>query len=101
MAMFVGMDKIDGIGCFQAGYAVPETYRGRGWAIEILEQGLDELSKGLARHDVEKFYVQAVVGTFNLASIGVASRLLSNVPVSTTDSVSGEPALAFTRLVEC
>lgn len=101
MAMFVGMDKIDGIGCFQVGYAVPDTYRGRGWAIEILEQGLDELSKGLARHGVEKFYVQAVVGTFNLASIGVASRLLSNVPVSTTDSVSGEPALAFTRLVEC
>ncbi|SPO53205.1 GCN5-related N-acetyltransferase (fragment) [Pseudomonas sp. JV551A1] len=38
MAMFVSMDKIDGIGCFQVGYAVPEAYRGRGWAIEILEQ---------------------------------------------------------------
>ncbi|ETK22707.1 MULTISPECIES: N-acetyltransferase [Pseudomonas] len=101
MAMFVSMDKIDGIGCFQVGYAVPETYRGRGWAIEILEQGLGELSKGLALHGVEKFYVQAVVGTFNLASIGVASRSLSKAPVSIVDSVSGEPALAFTRLVEC
>ena len=101
MAMFVSMDKIDGIGCFQVGYAVPETYRGRGWAIEILEQGLDELSKGLARHGVEKFYVQAVVGTSNLASIRVATRSLSNAPVSTIDSVSEEPALAFTKLVEC
>ena len=101
MAMFVSMDKIDGLGCFQVGYAVPEAYRGRGWAIEILEQGLDELSQGLARHGVKRFYVQAVVGTSNLASIGVATRSLSNAPFSTMDSVSGESALAFTRLVEC
>lgn len=101
MAMFVSTDKIDGIGSFQVGYAVPETYRGRGWAIEILKQGLDELSNGLARHGAKQFYVQAVVGTSNLASIGVATRLLSETPVSTTDSVSGEPALAFTRLVDC
>ncbi len=101
MAMFVRMENIDGMGCFQVGYAVPDTYRSRGWAKEILEQGLDELSNGLARHGVEKFYVQAVVGTSNLASIGVATRLLTDTPVSTMDSVSGEPALAFTRLVEC
>lgn len=100
MAMFVSMDTIDGIGCFQVGYAVPETYRGRGWAKEILKQGLDELSKGLARHGIKSFYVHAVVGTSNLASIGVATRLLTNTPVSMMDSVSGEPALAFTRLVK-
>lgn len=45
MAMFVNVDRIDGVGCFQVGYAVPETYRGRGWAIEILEQGLDEFAQ--------------------------------------------------------
>lgn len=101
LAMFVSVDQIDGIGCFQVGYAVPEAYRGRGWAIEILEQGLVELSNGLARHGVKKFYVKAVVGTSNLASIGVAKRVLSMVPVPTTDSFSGEPAFAFTRLVEC
>ncbi|NAO30063.1 N-acetyltransferase [Pseudomonas syringae pv. dysoxyli] len=101
MAMFVSVEQIDGIRCFQAGYAVPEAYQGRGWAIQIFEQGLDELSNGLARHGVEKFYVEAVVGTSNLASIGVAKRVLSTEPVSTVDSVSGEPAFAFTRLVEC
>ncbi len=101
LAMFVSVDQIDGIGCFQVGYAVPEAYRGRGWAIEILEQGLDELSNGLARHGVKKFYVQAVVGTSHLASIGVAKRVLSKGPVSITDSFSGEPAFAFTRLVVC
>lgn len=101
MAMFVNMDKIDGIGCFQVGYAVPETYQRRGFATEILKQGMDELTRGLARHGVKSFYVQAVVGTSNLPSIGVATRLLSSAPVSIRDSVSGEPALAFTRLVEC
>ncbi|WP_099235464.1 GNAT family N-acetyltransferase [Pseudomonas sp. ICMP 460] len=101
MAMFVSMEKINGIGCFQVGYAVPESYRGRGWATEILQQGLEELSKGLARHGVTHFYVQAVVSTSNLASVGVATRLLSSTPDSIVDSVSGEPALAFTRLVDC
>lgn len=95
------MEHIDGIPCFQVGYAVPEAYRSRGWAIQILEQGLDELSNGLAQHGVKKFYVEAVVGTPNLASFGVAKRVLSTEPVSTTDSVSGEPAYAFTKLVEC
>ena len=47
MAMFVSVDQIEGEGCFQVGYAVPKSYRGRGWAVEILQQGLDELSKGL------------------------------------------------------
>ncbi len=61
MAMFVSMEKIDGIGCFQVGYAVPDTYRSRGWTKENLEQELGELSNGLARHGVEKFYLQAVV----------------------------------------
>lgn len=51
MAMFVSVEQIDGTPFFQVGYAVPETYRGKGWAIEMLEQGLDELSNGLARHD--------------------------------------------------
>lgn len=101
MAMFVSMDKINGIGCFQVGYAVPETYRGRGWATEILRQGLDELSKGLARHGIKSIYVQAVVGTSNLESIGVATRVLSNTPDSVLDGVSGEPALALTTLVDC
>ncbi|WP_456293299.1 GNAT family N-acetyltransferase [Pseudomonas sp. AK106] len=101
MAMFVSVDQIEGEGCFQVGYAVPETYRGRGWAVEVLQQGLDELSKGLARFGVTQFYLEAVVGTANVASIGVAKRFFSTSPIATTDNVSGEPALAFTRLIKC
>lgn len=46
-AMFLGVDQIDDIACFQLGYAVPEPYRGRGGATKILQQGLDELTNGL------------------------------------------------------
>lgn len=101
LAMFVSVDQIDGVACFQIGYAVPEAYRGRGWATEILHQGLDELTHGLVRHGAKQFYVEAVVGISNVASIRVATKFLSDSRVPTTDSVSGEPALAFTRLVTC
>ncbi|MBN0979874.1 GNAT family N-acetyltransferase [Pseudomonas sp. WS 5059] len=101
MSMFVSVDPIDGIACFQIGYAVPEVYRGRGWATEIVVQGLEELRNGLARHGVKQFYIEAVVGTSNLASIKVATKTISQSPELTTDSVSGEAALAFTRLIEC
>ena len=101
MAMFVTVDQIDGEGCFQVGYAVPEAYRGRGWALEILRQGLNELSQGLARFGVTQFYVEAVVGNANHASIVVAKRFFSTNPIATIDNVSGEPALAFSRLVKC
>lgn len=74
MAMFVSVDQIEGEGCFQVGYAVPKSYRGRGWAVEILQQGLDELSKGLARFGVTGMYLEAVVGTANHAFIRVAKR---------------------------
>lgn len=80
---------------------MPEAYRCRGWATEILHQGLDELTHGLVRHGAKQFYVEAVVGISNLASIRVATKFLSDSPIPTTDSASGEPALAFTRLVTC
>jgi hypothetical protein len=100
LAMFVSVDQIDGAACFQIGYAVPEAYRGRGWATEILHQAWT-LSHGLVRHGAKQFYVEAVVGISNVASIRVATKFLSDSRVPTTDSVSGEPALAFTRLVTC
>ncbi|NWA23913.1 GNAT family N-acetyltransferase [Pseudomonas gingeri] len=101
LSMFVTVDPIGGIACFQVGYAVPEAYRGRGWATEILGQGIEELRKGLGRHDVKQFYVEAVVGSSNLASQKVAAKVISQSPLQTTDCYSGEAALAYTRLIEC
>lgn len=101
IALFVHHEPINGVPSFNLGYAVPEAYRNRGWATAIVEQGIQELRQGLGRHGVKSFYVEAVVGTENLASQRVASKVISDAPVAGTDSESGEPILAYTRLVEC
>ncbi|WP_455233490.1 GNAT family N-acetyltransferase [Geopseudomonas aromaticivorans] len=101
LAIFLMVEPIDGIACLQVGYAVPEFYHGRGWATEIVEQGIQELRKGMGRNGGKQFYVEAIVGKDNLASQRVAAKIFPDAPRETTDSVSGEPALAYTRLVDC
>lgn len=101
IALFVHHEPINGVPCFNLGYAVPEAYRNHGWAGLIIEQGIQELRRGLGRHGAKSFYVEAVVGKDNLASQRVASKIISDSPVAGTDSESGEPILQYTRLVEC
>lgn len=100
IALFVLHEPIDGIVCFNIGYAVPEAYRQRGWAKQIVEAGIQELSAGLGRHGVTQFYVEAVVGKENIASQRVASAVLANDPIEGTDSESGQPVFSYTRLVQ-
>ncbi|MBP3998295.1 N-acetyltransferase [Pseudomonas koreensis] len=101
IAIFVHLEPINGVPCFNLGYAVPEAYRNRGWAGLIIEQGIQELRRGLGRHGAKSFYVEAVVGTDNLASQRVASKIISDAPVAGIDSESGVPILQYTRLIEC
>lgn len=101
IAIFVHHEPINGVPCFNLGYAVPEAYRNRGWAGMIIEQGIQELRRGLGRHGAKSFYIEAVVGTDNLASQRVASKIISDSPVPGTDAESGESVLQYTRLVEC
>ncbi|NNJ16722.1 GNAT family N-acetyltransferase [Pseudomonas putida CSV86] len=101
IAIFVHHEPIDGVPCFNLGYAVPEAYCNRGWAGMIIEQGIQELRHGLGRHGAKSFYVEAVVGADNIASQRVASKIISDSPTAGIDSESGEPVLQYTRLVEC
>jgi hypothetical protein len=101
IALFVHHEPIDGVPCFNLGYAVPEVYRSRGWASEIVEQGIQELRHGLGRHGAKSFYVEAVVGKGNLASLRVASKIISDVPIEGIDSESGEQVFVYKRLVVC
>lgn len=98
LAMFVAVAPIEGLPCFQVGYAVPETYRNRGWASDILAQGVEELKKGFGRHGHGDFYIEAIVGLSNLSSQAVAAKVFGN-PQPTTDCFSGEPALAYKRRI--
>jgi RimJ/RimL family protein N-acetyltransferase len=85
--------------CFQVGYAVAETFRRQGLAVEVLRKSIDEMRLGFKSH-FSKFYVEAVVGKFNVASIKVASKVMNSEPVEIVDEVSGEPALQYFLLIE-
>lgn len=100
IAMFVTAGFIKGIPCFQTGYAVPVTYRNRGWATQILKEGIDELQQGFSAHGHGDFYIEAVVGVDNIASQHVAQKVLGQ-SVPTTDEPSGQPALTYLRRIVC
>lgn len=100
IALFALIDPIDGIPCFQLGWATLEALQGRGLATDTVANGMDELVNGLKRHGDGKFYFEAVVSESNVPSQAIAKRLLSESPVKCTDVYSGEAALQYLRLVE-
>lgn len=96
---FVTTDPIDGILCFNIGYAVPERFRNQGLATKTLEDSIRELSAGLKRANIPQFYIEAIVGKDNVASQKVAERVLTASPKEVVDQTSGEPAFAYHRLI--
>jgi hypothetical protein len=100
--VYVPAQPIDGVCCFDVGYSVAENFRNQGIATQVLEKSIAEMRRGFGRH-MKKFYIEAVIGTSNFASQKVASKVLStdSAPRETIDSVSGQPALVYTRLIEC
>lgn len=100
IALFAEAGRIEGIPCFQLGYAVIESMRKQGLASEIVSKGMEELINGLKRNGAKKFYVEAVIGTDNEPSNRLAKRLLSVQPEAITDEFSNEPAFQYLKLVE-
>ena len=92
-------EPIEGIPCFQLGYAVIESKRGQRLASNTVAHALDELQNGMKGPGVTEYYVEAVVSPSNLASNKLAQRLLSDSPESCTDVFSGEPALRYLKKV--
>ena len=93
-------EPVEGVPCFQIGYAVPERFRGKGNAKRLVTAAITELRQGLARNGIVSFYVEAVVGVDNEASKRVAAATISTTPVEGTDSFSGVPALQYLRNIE-
>ncbi|AME28657.1 GNAT family N-acetyltransferase [Burkholderia sp. PAMC 26561] len=100
IAIFIAGPHIDQIPLFDIGYAVDENFRCQGVATKVMEQSISEMRAGFGRH-IPRFYLQAVIGTTNVASQKVAARIFGSSPKPITDSVSGQPALAYLRLIEC
>ena len=99
LSVFADAGHIDGIPVFQAGNAVLASRRRRGLGESILSKGLEELTQGLKRAGVEKFYIEGVVAVNNEASNKIASRVLSPDPVAVTDEFCNKPALQYLKLI--
>lgn len=94
-ATFVLGLPFEGTPCFDTGWAVPASYRGQGLATRTVRAALIELTAGFGPYG--PFWIEAVVGTDNVASQKVAERGMGVAPVPITDSVSGLPALMYRR----
>ncbi|WP_370198613.1 GNAT family N-acetyltransferase [Bradyrhizobium diazoefficiens] len=98
-ASFVICDPIDGTPCFQLGYAVPEAYRNRGHAKDVVTAAIAEMRHGFKRAGIPAFHVEAIVGADNAASLRVAEQTISTSPTAITDQFSGVPAFQYVRQI--
>jgi hypothetical protein len=94
---FALADPVEGMPCFQIGYAVPPSLRRQGRAKNAVTAALAELQVGMRRNGVAGFYIEAVVGVDNPASQRVAEETIAPTATPITDEVSGQPALQYLR----
>lgn len=100
LVMFISGGNKNDVPCFDVGYAVALPWRGKGYAKEIITQGLKELSEGLRlATGLSAFWVVAVIGMENVASQAVAKSTLSSTFEEIVDEFSGLPALIYSRLI--
>lgn len=100
LVMFAHSDMIEGLPCFNIGYAVAESFRGQGLAKSTLVAALDELTNGLTGARISTIHVEAVIAPDNIVSQRVAAAIFDGIPTSITDSESGLPALHYIRRID-
>jgi len=98
-AVAVLAEPVNGLPCFQIGYAVPKRFRKQGRAKAIVGAALAEL-----RHDLEDavpvYFVAAVVGVDNPISQAVATAMISAQPQVVLDQSSNSTAFQYVRKFE-
>ncbi|EJL6987680.1 GNAT family N-acetyltransferase [Vibrio cholerae] len=98
-SVFVLADSMQGVPCLNVGYAVPTEERGKGLGKNIVEKSLSELTHILKQQGVNQFYVEAVIGTNNIASQKIAEKLFSSEFEQIKDCVYGSDAYYYRCLV--
>ena len=101
VALFAMAAPIEGLTCFNIGYAVAEQPRGKGIASSLLERAIKEMAHGFSRTPMKAFYIEAIVSTLNEPSNRIAGKLVSATREEGTDAFSGEPIYQYVRKVEC
>jgi len=99
LAMIVHDGFSAGSPCFGVGYAVHEGYRGKGLGNRIASSATKEFVSGMVGAGVKSFFLEAIVGVDNLASRRIAEKIISASARGITDSVSGLPALLYSRRI--
>ncbi|PIP90167.1 MAG: GNAT family N-acetyltransferase [Bdellovibrionales bacterium CG11_big_fil_rev_8_21_14_0_20_38_13] len=99
MSIFGLEDPIDGVVCYNVGYAVMESHRGRGLALEAVSKGIEKLKNELNRTGLKSFYIEAVIDVLNIHSINVAKKLFSSNGVAMNEGFTGTPSLYFKSLI--
>lgn len=98
-SVFAHADPIEGIACFNIGYAVVPKYRGKGLAVEAVNVGIEELKRGLGRAGVREFYLESVIDATNTASIKVSENLFAAAGTEVKDSTTQKRCMRFEKLI--
>lgn len=99
LAIFGLEDPIERLTCYNVGYAVKDSCRGRGLAVEAVNHGLDRLIRHLIKEGLSRFYLEAIIAQSNLHSINVTKKLFPAKPEPIIDGESGTPSFQFKRLI--
>ena len=99
IALFVMVEPVEGTHCFQMGWATAETMRRKGLATDVVSKAVEELKNGMNRNGIDRFYIEAIISESNIESQRLAARIFTDAPQPCTDSLSGEKALQYLRLV--
>lgn len=91
---------VEGQPCVSLGYAVPEEYRNRGFAKQIVKDVVEDTIFQVGRAGNKAVYVEAIVDVENIASQRVAEAVLQVERESITDGESGRPAYRYTKRYE-
>lgn len=89
---------IDNTTCYNVGYAVSENCRGKRLSIEAVNLGIERLKTELAKNNIKRFYIEAVISENNIPSIKVAEKLFSSKGTIIKERETGENAFHFKKL---
>ena len=98
VALLALTEPLDGVACFQLGYAVRADCRGQGKGHAIVAAAIDEVTVGLGRNGGRELAIEAVVGRENGASRAIALRALGDQITDCIDHQTGEPAVQYARV---
>lgn len=99
MSIFGLEDDLDGITCWNVGYAVLKSYQRQGLASEAFNHGVMKLKEELKREGINKFVLEAVVDINNTPSVKLTEKLFKTQGQDMKENFTGAPALHFNKII--